>query len=93
MQGANLLIRRKLHTHSYTVGAAIRSNLGLSILPKDTSTCGLEWNRQFSNWWMTALPPEPQPPQGTNRDFLTLMVCLNTVHLKVLLHCAQAPHL
>lgn len=29
-------------THSYTDGTAIKSNLGLSILPKDTSTCGLE---------------------------------------------------
>ena len=35
-EGANI------HTHSYTDGTAIGSNLGLSILPKDTSTCGLE---------------------------------------------------
>ena len=36
--------QRKLtiHTHSYTDGSAIRTNLGLSVLPKDTSTCGLE---------------------------------------------------
>lgn len=41
-QGANLIIRRRqtIHTHSYTVGVTIRSNLGLSI-PK-TSIWGLE---------------------------------------------------
>ena len=43
-QGVNLLIRRKLtiHTHSYTVGTAPGAILGLSILHKDTWTCGLE---------------------------------------------------
>ena len=43
-QGINLLIRRKLtiQTHPYTVGTAIRSTVGLSILPKDTWTFGLE---------------------------------------------------
>ncbi len=29
----------KSYTHSHTSGAAIRSNLGFSILPEDTSTC------------------------------------------------------
>ena len=44
MQGPNLSIRGNLiiHTHSHTDGTAIRSNLGLSILPKDISTRGLE---------------------------------------------------
>ena len=31
--------RLTIHTHSHTVGRAIRSDLVLSILPKDTSTC------------------------------------------------------
>ena len=36
--------QRKLtiHTHSHTDDTAIRNNLGFSILPKDTLTCGLK---------------------------------------------------
>ncbi len=39
-----------IHTHSHTNGAAIRSNLGFSILPKYTSTCRPQGIKPLTYW-------------------------------------------
>ena len=55
-QDANLLISGNYHSH--TIGAAIGSNLGLSILAQGHIDM---WTGGAGN--RTALPPEPQPHQ------------------------------
>lgn len=80
----HLLIRSD--NHSYACKKQWSSNLGFSIFCKVSRHIdrrGLESNHRPSNWWMTALPPEPQPPlrhkqiqHATNRVLLGWCVFL-----------------
>ena len=59
----------------------IGGNVGLSILPMDTLPCRLvePQTEPPSGWWVTDLPPEPQPPQSITELWCQIwnMILLN----------------
>ena len=78
----HLLIRSK--NHSYTDGRVTGRNLRFSIWLKDTSTCwlqGLQIKHQWSNWWTTTLPSEPQPLKFIILVNSTQLYCFGCVPL------------
>lgn len=76
MQGADMLIRSDtalpiqqptvflspaIHTHSRTDGTAIGSNLGFSVLHRDTWMCSRSTDQPLSR--RPVQPPDPKSPQ------------------------------
>ena len=59
-------IQNDLHTFS-TVDNPHRSNLGWSVLPRDRTTCRLQWDSNLlpPDSKSSTLPTEPQPPWRT----------------------------
>lgn len=71
----HLLLGLDIHIHSHSDGTTIQSNVGFSMLPKDTSTCWLERTANLPiSGWPAPSGPQPHISCGKAKGWFSLLL-------------------